>query len=148
MLVSAISKSKLHCCLTILIVFILIFLSLPLLLIYLANTRYEEWQNQRSQQASGASAPTAPADAATTATSGATNNYQLELSGEILYPFSSLLELNCTDHALRHNLTLTSDADGKYSDGYWRGCRATAAAVAAAVRLMGFARRRPMGQSS
>lgn len=47
MFISSISNRKLHCCLIVLILFILIFLSLPLFLIYLANTRYEEWQNQR-----------------------------------------------------------------------------------------------------
>lgn len=46
---SSISNSKLHCCLVILILFILVFLSLPLLLIYLANTRFEEtWQSQNA----------------------------------------------------------------------------------------------------
>ena len=36
-----ISKSKLHCILVILILFILVFLSLPLFLIYLANDNYK-----------------------------------------------------------------------------------------------------------
>lgn len=40
--VGSVSNGRLHCCLLILILFLLIFLSLPLLLIYLANTRYEE----------------------------------------------------------------------------------------------------------
>lgn len=121
MLVSAISKSKLHCCLTILIVFILIFLSLPLLLIYLANTRYEEWQNQRSQQANTATSAvttlaTSNANGAAGTTTKSSANYQLEINSEIQNPFSSLQSVNCTDYALKHNLTLTNDVDGKYVD--------------------------------
>lgn len=39
---NSISRSKLHCCVVVLILFILVFLSLPLMLINLANTRYED----------------------------------------------------------------------------------------------------------
>lgn len=54
---STVSNSRLHCCLLGLILFILIFLSLPLLLIYLANTRYEEQQESLSQLANHSHSP-------------------------------------------------------------------------------------------
>lgn len=41
MLIQSIPNSRLHCCLFILILFILIFLTAPLLLIYLANSDFE-----------------------------------------------------------------------------------------------------------
>lgn len=47
MTLSTVSSSKLHCCLVVLFLFILIFLSLPLLLIYVANTRFEEQENSK-----------------------------------------------------------------------------------------------------
>lgn len=42
MQVNTISRSKLHCILVIVILFILVFLSLPLFLILLANDNYNE----------------------------------------------------------------------------------------------------------
>lgn len=53
MTLSTVSSSRLHCCLVVLILFILIFLSLPLLLIYVANTRYVERENSKPIDKSG-----------------------------------------------------------------------------------------------
>lgn len=61
----SVSNSKLHCCLVILILFILVFLSLPLLLIYLANTRFEEtWMRQNATLENNGTCPSSGPDGA------------------------------------------------------------------------------------
>lgn len=111
MLVSAVSKSKLHCCLTILIVFILIFLSLPLLLIYLANTRYVEIKikAQTGNQSSDINSST---NGGNSILKAASNQISADKNSESDSLFS-MRTVNCTDFALKHNLTLKDD-DGEY----------------------------------
>lgn len=117
MIMSPISNSKLHCCLAVLILFILIFLSLPLLLIYLANNRYEEWQNQRTQIISNSNTQT------TIPTSQLVNNSfqfqpnigpQLNGSGtdtiQSYYPTPPPVQaINCTQFAFQANLSLADE---------------------------------------
>ena len=43
----SISNSRLHCGLAILVLFILVFLSIPLLLINISNSRYERLQSEK-----------------------------------------------------------------------------------------------------
>lgn len=121
MFISSISNRKLHCCLVILILFILIFLSLPLLLIYLANNRYEEWQNQRSQLITTNS--NRPTNTTISSTLNTNNTSSAPITPSIINSdaqnsigsinHQSSANINCTLYAHHANLSL-ADENGEH----------------------------------
>lgn len=104
---SSVSNTKLHCCLFILIMFILIVLSIPLLLIYLANGDYEssngsidEIDNINSQHHTTSNITEFPIDS--NGTDASIRQQSLKTR-----PF------NCTEYATQANLSL-ADENGKH----------------------------------
>jgi len=89
-----------------LILFILVFLSLPLLLFYLANTSYEEQHNQLSRASGGGSGPNSTRPTPTNQTQA----NQTEANAG--YPAHSSIEfqpINCTQYASQANLSLADE---------------------------------------
>lgn len=107
----SISNRKLHCCLLALILLILIFLSIPLLLIYLANTHYQESRLAPTLAGRGSAAG---------GSRGWSGNSSLqEVWQQQQQPQSSQSSqatddaINCTQFAIKHNLS-RAEENGKY----------------------------------
>lgn len=114
MFISSVSNRKLHCCLVILILFILIFLSLPLLLIYLANTRYEEWQNRRTQSiyystSSSEKNSNITSQSVPTATTTPLSPNTNQVPNLSWLQQATTPSINCTEFAIQTNLSLADE---------------------------------------
>lgn len=114
LVISAITARKVHCCLLVLVLFILIFLSLPLLLIYLANTRYEEdyqrTQMRHLQQPSILNSSFLLNNTSDQQAEVSQQQLQSQLQTNQIYPPAAF---NCTQFAIKYNLS-QADENGKH----------------------------------
>lgn len=110
---NSVSNSKLHCCLAALILFILIFLSIPLLLIWVANNHYEESQNELTGPGPGGRMPSGRLSTQTAPTeSSSSSSSSSSTSSSVSNSFSSnqhSQEINCTQFAAQADLSLVGE---------------------------------------